>query len=370
VNDTTTKIAPNGAIDQIGECLSRIIHAFMEADPTEFFFMAKWDIKDGFWQMDCAKGEEWNFAYVLPQPEGEPIKLVVPTSLQMGWVESPPYFCAATKTARDVTTEYIKQPVGTLQPHKFDKYVVGDPEVDALPDSSDTANGFLYTVKVYVDEFMSLVIPISREQLRHVAMAVMTGIHDMFPPDNDDSNDPISEKKLQQQEGRFSMHKMLLGFDYEGIAKTMWLEDAKQEKLLTVLKGWVCAGERGMANIPFNEFESVTAKLRHAFTCIPTGVALLSPCNKILQLKPRTVYLHWNKPVLNAVKGCQTLLRESTQELTQCRELTCGWPDYIGIVDASSHGVGGGRGRRTLGVCPNSVPMAMAGGHPYPGGLI
>ncbi len=22
-------------------------------------------------------------------------------------------------------------------------------------------------------------------------------------------------------------------------------------------------------------------------------------------------------------------------------ELTCGWPDYIGIIDASSHGVGG-----------------------------
>jgi hypothetical protein len=35
------------------------------------------------------------------------------------------------------------------------------------------------------------------------------------------------------------------------------------------------------------------------------------------------------------------LLRESTQEPTQCRELTCGWPDYIGIVDASSHGIGG-----------------------------
>ncbi len=76
--------------------------------------MAKWDIKDGFWRMDCAKGKEWNFAYVLPQPEGEPIKLVVPTSLQMGWVESPPYFCAATETARDITTKFIEQPVGTL----------------------------------------------------------------------------------------------------------------------------------------------------------------------------------------------------------------------------------------------------------------
>jgi len=25
--------------------------------------MAKRDIKDGFWRMDCRDGEEWNFAY-------------------------------------------------------------------------------------------------------------------------------------------------------------------------------------------------------------------------------------------------------------------------------------------------------------------
>ena len=31
VNDTTVKSAPKGAIDQIGECLSRIVHAFAEA---------------------------------------------------------------------------------------------------------------------------------------------------------------------------------------------------------------------------------------------------------------------------------------------------------------------------------------------------
>jgi hypothetical protein len=40
---------------------------------------------------------------------------------------------------------------------------------------------------------MSLVIPVSWEQLRHVANAIMHGIHDVFPPDKDDSNDPISE---------------------------------------------------------------------------------------------------------------------------------------------------------------------------------
>jgi hypothetical protein len=46
INNTTEKTTPKGAIDQIGECLSQIIHAFAEADPTAKFFMAKWDIKD------------------------------------------------------------------------------------------------------------------------------------------------------------------------------------------------------------------------------------------------------------------------------------------------------------------------------------
>ncbi len=90
VNDTTEKTAPAGTINQLGKCLTRFIHAFAEAVNDVKIFMAKWDIKDGFWRMDCVKGEEWNFAYVLPQEEGKPITLVVPTSLQMGWVESPP----------------------------------------------------------------------------------------------------------------------------------------------------------------------------------------------------------------------------------------------------------------------------------------
>jgi hypothetical protein len=114
VNDTTEKTAPKGAIDQIEECLSRIVHAFVETDPTAKIFMAKWDIKDGFWRIDCAEGEEWKSAYILPQKEGEPVLLVVPTSLQMGWVESPPYFCTATEMAGDVTMEYTDMPVGTL----------------------------------------------------------------------------------------------------------------------------------------------------------------------------------------------------------------------------------------------------------------
>ena len=66
------------------------------------FFMKKWDIKDDLWRLKCVLGEEWNFAYVLPQENGEQVMLVVPTSIQMGWIKSSPYFCAAYETERDV----------------------------------------------------------------------------------------------------------------------------------------------------------------------------------------------------------------------------------------------------------------------------
>jgi hypothetical protein len=261
----------------------------------------------------------------------------------MGWAESPPYFCAATETARDITTEYIDMPVGSLPPHKFEKYIVGDVDYNTLPNTSTPLKGFLYLymVEVYVDDFMSLVIPVSQEQLQHMVTAVMMGIHDVFPPDADDSNDPISKKKLLKCEGQYSARKTLLGFDFDGTAKTMWLEAAKRGRLRTVLKGWIRSGKRGMVGVPFKEFKSVVAKLRHAFTCIPAGVGLLLMCNRILKLQLPYVYFHRNLKALNAIERCRTLLWESTWEPTWCRELTCGWPDFIGIVDASSHGVGG-----------------------------
>ncbi len=71
--------------------------------------------------MDAKDGTEWNFVYVLHQLPNQPIYLVVPTSLQMGWVESPPFFGAASETARDVAQNYSKTKLGTLLPHKFTK---------------------------------------------------------------------------------------------------------------------------------------------------------------------------------------------------------------------------------------------------------
>lgn len=78
------KLAPQGAIPQLGHSLGRIILTFASTSEDEKVFMAKCDIKDGFCQLDCMEGEEWNFSYVLQDPNGSSTKLVIPSSLQMG----------------------------------------------------------------------------------------------------------------------------------------------------------------------------------------------------------------------------------------------------------------------------------------------
>lgn len=341
VNDSTTKTAPAGAINQLGHALQRVIHAFAEATEDDKIFMAKWDIKDGFWRLDANEGDEWNFAYVLPQPPGEPIKIVIPTSLQMGWVESPPYFCVATETSRDIATTYCETEIGTLPSHKFDKHVSDNDATRELPDTPLTNKRMRYLIEVYVDDFMAIVIPTTKEDVTHVGRAVMHGIHDVFPADDNDANDPISEKKLLKREGEMSTTKTLLGFDFDGIEKTMWLESAKRDQLLTILHSWIKTSERSTNGIPFKEFESVVAKIRHAFTALPAGLGLLSPCNAILRTRKNMVYLQRNMALKQALTLCRTLLRESTAQPTRCKELVRAWPDYIGICDASSFGFGG-----------------------------
>ncbi len=89
--------------------------------------------------------------------------------------------------------------------------------------------------------------------------------------------------------------------------------------------------------IPFNEFESVIAKICHAFMAIPAGKGLLTPCNNILQMKLSVVFLQHNHILLAAVKGCRTLLRESSDSPTRCRELVSGWPPIILVCATPPH---------------------------------
>lgn len=267
VNESTRKSAPQGAINQLGHSLGRIIHAFASTSEEEKVFMAKWDIKDGFWRLDCQDGEEWNFAYVLPQQDGPSTTLVVPNSLQMGWIESPPYFCTASETSRDVADIYIETPVGSRPPHKFLPHTQVSAGCKALPPLAPRGReSFRYLVEVYVDDYIGLVTATSRAQLDHVANSVMCAIHEVFPPNELDGEDPILFKKLIQRDGAWDTIKDILGFCFNGSDKTIWVAEGKRDALINTMRGWLRATTKNATcGIPFHEFRSTLYKVRHAF---------------------------------------------------------------------------------------------------------
>ncbi len=93
--------------------------------------------------------------------------------------------------------DYCETAIGTLPRHKFTHYVIGNQAYNELPEWTDLFNFVQYLLEVYVDDFISFVILTSQEQLRHVSTGTMMEIHDVFLADDNDSNNPISEKKLK-----------------------------------------------------------------------------------------------------------------------------------------------------------------------------
>ena len=81
----------------------------------------KLDVKDGFWRMAVSDEDAWNLCCVLPYLQTttniDDIEIVVPNSLQMGWCESPPFFCSGLETARDLMEKLRTM---DLPPHEFE----------------------------------------------------------------------------------------------------------------------------------------------------------------------------------------------------------------------------------------------------------
>jgi hypothetical protein len=102
VNADTVQLAPHEAM-QFGRALERLLFRIRHANPGYGpVYMNKIDISDGFYRVALAAASCPKLAIVLPTRPGEPTLLAIPLSLPMGWIESPPAFCAVTETVADL----------------------------------------------------------------------------------------------------------------------------------------------------------------------------------------------------------------------------------------------------------------------------
>lgn len=341
VNEATNPdVAPKSAMSELGSVLPRLIYALGTApDAQGPILFSKLDIKDGYWRMVVPPEDEWHFAYVLPKqcPE-EPTQLVVPSSLQMGWCDSPAFFCAASETGRDVAEDLADMPTGSLPAHPLEKWLI-DPLQWTEETVEDKSADFLRLMEVYIDDFIQLAQTTDPDKLLHLSRAILHGIHSVFPPPSitgHDGEDPVSLKKLRQGDGLWETRKELLGWVFDGARRCIELPPNKVASITEDIHAMIRKN-----SVPVKDFEKLRGRLRHACIGIPAGKGMMGPIDAAMRGEPHFIAIKKNPRLRTALADFGTLIKVMARRPTHCKELVVDSPGYIGYCDASKLGAGG-----------------------------
>jgi hypothetical protein len=87
-------------------------------------YKSKVDLSDGFYCLWLRPEDTMRLAVLFPSQPNEPDLIGIPLTNPMGWVSSPPNFCAYTETVADLANEGIhnKETMTKTRttPHRFD----------------------------------------------------------------------------------------------------------------------------------------------------------------------------------------------------------------------------------------------------------
>jgi hypothetical protein len=341
VNSTTNKLAKPEGMVQLGMAVKRLATTMADHfDLENPFIFSKLDIKDGFWRMAVSNEDAWNFCYVLPTHDKiesiNNIELVVPNSLQMGWCESPPFFCASTETARDVIATLIAG--DSLPQHKFEHIMLRDHlEANQGTPENDEPGNTTTLVEVFVDDFITATNNQSTKHLTHVSRAMLHGVHSIFPPPaitNHPGEDPISQKKLANGEGALCTTKEILGWEVDGEAFTIKLPTKKSDTICTTIRSIL-----KQQKISLNKFQQIAGKLQHASFGMTGGKGLFSPLQRALIGNPP--FVHLTPALKQTLSYWRNIVRQIAKQPTSVLQLVMELPSFIGYSDACKLGAGG-----------------------------
>jgi hypothetical protein len=340
VNEKTHKLAKAEAMSQLGLAIKRIISTMAKNhDTNKPFKFTKLDIKDGFWRMAVNNDSAWNFCYVLPSTNKNininDITIVVPNSLQMGWCESPPFFCASTETARDVIDRLIASNTN-LPEHRFESIMLQDEKQTTQNSCTDHKNQ-VTLIEVFVDDFIGLTNNISTTHLRKISRAMVHGIHSIFPPPEDSGHngqDPVSEPKLEKGEGTWCHEKEILGWNLNGTHFTLQLPTKKCQAIKNDINN-ILKTKR----VSLNKFQKLAGKLQHASFGIPGGSGLFSPIQMAMTGNPD--FINITKEIQIILRDWRYMIQFLAKNPTSVLQLTVEIPNFLGYSDSCKIGTGG-----------------------------
>jgi hypothetical protein len=279
-----------------------------------------------------------NFCYVMPQEPGEPAIIVVPSALQMGWQESPAFFCTATETGRDVIEWLIKQNI-PMPRHPFEGFMLPDHRSK----QQDHQLAKPWKISVYVDDYILAVLSSAGIRfIERLARSTLYDIHAIFPPPaisgHVGGKNPISTPKLERGDARLMTEKAILGFDGDGRARTWKLPAKKLEPICQELKKL-----SKQVRVQRPRLEKLTGKLVVNVTRIaPAAKALLTPFFKALHANASANKITKQKfDLFSAMQDMTYLLQDLEARPTHVSELVEFGPTAAGLDDAAKPGMGG-----------------------------
>ena len=370
VNDTTIPHAPPEAM-QFGRALQRLLwlirHANPKFGPTK---TNKQDLKDGFYRLFLKALDCLRLSVVLPKFEGEPQLIAIPLACTMGWVQSPPTFCAMSETVCDLANQAIRSNHAT-PPHRLDDEAAAQddyemsldprprtteetqadailqslPGVQALPTEPDEIappsnrplNKPLGTTDVFVDDFIQVAQggPKRLNKVRRHLFNAIDTVLDQPLPGETHRNEAVSLKKLRKGDGSWSTRKEILGWIIDTVRQTIELPAHRKLALATIFQD--LASCRRVSNKTWQKY---LGKLRFVSTAIP-GCAGLFSALQVAHNRANGNRIRINASLRSHIDAFASLAASLCHRPTHLAEIVPQEPSFLGTTDAAKAGMGG-----------------------------
>ena len=349
VNQETVKLTAPEAM-QFGRTLHRLLQRIGEADPRHGpVHLIKVDISDGFYRVHVNPDHAVRLGVSFP-PAPDGTRLVAfPMVLPMGWVNSPPLFCAVTETITDISNQAKQSRQYPSTYHRLEKEATRTPDARWEGDhqATETNTGDYRTTvyrppliyyDIYVDDFLGLAqgslarLQGARRLLFHKIDTVLRPLEQHDPPAR---SEPISVKKLLKGDAAWSTRKEILGWTIDTVKGTLTLPPRRLTRLGDILNGL----PRTKKRIATKEWHKVLGELRSMVLAIPGLRGMFS----LLQegLRPDIPRVRLTQALHDFLDDIRWLHQHLAARPTLITETFHRSPSGIGACDASGHGMGG-----------------------------
>ncbi len=370
-NESTVPHAPPEAM-QFGGTLHRLLYLVRHADPKFGpVRINKQDLKDAFYRMFLRALDCLHLALILPRYEGEPQLVAIPLATTMGWVQSPPTFCAMSETVCDVANANFKaSPLGA-QPHRLsptaEEHDDLDPSTrprprepedlvadDALaelpgitrmrPETEETATRSNKPLKrpvghtdVFVDDFIQLGQGSNKRMnsLRNHLLHAIDQVLAQPSVSEAHRNEAVSMKKLLKGDGSWETRKLVLGWIIDTLRQTLELPPHRKLQLASLFSS-LAKTKRVTEKV----WRSVLGKLRFVSQAIPGSAGLFCALQLALN-RSSDGRIRITKSLRHHVNAFASLAASLCHRPTHLAEIVPQEPTLLGATDAAKMGMGG-----------------------------